>query len=79
MATDGCPVWCLGGHSAAVEHHSARALVGGLLVEVIQYPGDERVYLSLLEPHDGGSFFVLPTSVVPLIATTALSLTGAPT
>lgn len=75
MATAGCPDWCLGAHSDYGEHFSTKVRLGDLLVEVLQYPGDEQVYLSLLEVDEGGRYFTLPVTVVPSIATTALRLT----
>lgn len=75
--TAGCPTWCLGNHAPDVEHHSARATVGDLLIELIQEQDDDRVVLSVLESYDGGGYFLLPMAVVPLIATTALRLVAA--
>ncbi len=69
-----CPHWCLGLHRAGLAHISAEARIGDLLLELIRYPEDERVYLSMLERTEGGRFLVVPMSVVPLIATVALRL-----
>ena len=75
MAAARCPDWCLRAHGDDGEHFSIKARLGGLLVEVLQYPGDEQVYVSLLEVDEGGRYLTLPMTVVPLIATTALRLT----
>jgi len=74
MATADCPSWCLGRHGDEGEHVSAEARLGDVLLEVLQYPGDEQVYVSLLEVDEGGRYFALPMTVVPLIATTVLRL-----
>jgi hypothetical protein len=71
----GCPTWCLGAHRDGGEHFSANARLGNLLLEVLRYPGDEQVYVSLLEAADGGRYFTLPMMVVPSIAAAALRLT----
>jgi hypothetical protein len=76
MSTVDCPRWCRGGHGDGGEHVSAEAELGEVLVEAIQFPGDEQVYVSLLEAKEGGLYFTLPMTVVPLIATTALQLLG---
>jgi len=76
MATADCPGWCRRIHGDEGEHVSAEARLGDrLLLEVLQYPGGEQVYVSLLEVDEGGRYFTLPTTVVPLIATAALRLT----
>ena len=75
MATAHCPDWCLGAHGDYGEHFSTKARLGDLLVEVLQYPGDEQVYVSLLEVDEGGRYFTLPMTVVPSIASTARRLT----
>jgi len=75
VATAHCPGWCRGAHGDDGEHVSAEARLGDLLLEVFQCPGDEQVYVSLLEVDEGGRYFTLPMTVVPLIATTALRLT----
>jgi hypothetical protein len=70
-----CPDWCRGWHpSGGGEHVSAEAQLGDVLMEVIQFPGDEQVYVSLLEFNEGGQVVTLPMTVVPLIATTVLRL-----
>lgn len=69
-----CPGWCLGMHGGNGAHVSAEGRVGDLLVEVIRYPEDERVYVSLLDLDEGGRFLTVPIAVVPLIATTVLRL-----
>jgi hypothetical protein len=71
-----CPAWCRGGHAADGEHYSVRTQVGELIVELIQYPSDGQMYLSLLEPGDAGRYFEVPMSAVPMIATAALRLTA---
>jgi hypothetical protein len=75
-AADRCPAWCLGEHREEIEHHSARVPVGDLVAELIRYPDSPQVYLSLLEPDEGGRYLLLPMSVVPLIATVALRLSA---
>ena len=76
MATADCPGWCRRIHGDEGEHVSAEARLGDrLLLEVLQNPGGEQVYVSLLEVDEGGRYFTLPTTVVPLIATAALRLT----
>jgi hypothetical protein len=72
--SDQCPVWCLGSHRPDREHHSVRSRVGGLVAELVRYPGSPQVYLSLLEPDVGGQYLMMPMTVVPLIATAALRL-----
>lgn len=72
----GCPAWCLGNHREEVEHHSARVRVGDLVAELIRYPNNPQVYLSLLEPDAGGRYLLVPMSVVPLIATVAQRLSA---
>ena len=74
MAAKNCPGWCVASHGDDGEHVSAGARLGDLLLEVLQYPGDEQVYLSLLEVDEGGRYFTIPMTVVPSIATTALRL-----
>lgn len=77
MATVDCPGWCRRAHRDDGEHVSAEAPIGDrLLLEVLQYPGDEQMYVSLLEVDEGGRYFTLPMTVVPLIATAALRLTA---
>lgn len=75
MTTEHCPNWCRGTHSDDGEHVSAEARLGDLLLEVLQYPGDEQVYVSLLEADEGGRYLTLPMAVVPSIVTTVLRLT----
>ena len=76
MATADCPGWCRRTHGDEGEHVSAEARLGDrLLLEVLQYPGGEQVYVSLLEVDEGGRYFTLPTTVLPLIATATLRLT----
>jgi hypothetical protein len=69
------PNWCRGGHRHDREHVSVEAQLGDLLLEVLRYPGDEQVYVSLLEAQEGGRYFTLPMAVVPLVAATVLRLT----
>lgn len=69
-----CPGWCLGAHREGYEHHSARTRLGTLVAELIRYPEDPQVYLSLLESQAGGRYLLVPMEVVPLIATAALRL-----
>lgn len=69
-----CPPWCRGGHRDAVEHVSDEARVGGLILELLQYPGEDEVYLSMLDSAEGGRFFVVAMSAVSQLATTALRL-----
>ena len=69
-----CPEWCLGAHREGYEHHSARTRLGGLVAELIWYPDDGQVYLSLLEARAGGRYLLVPMEVVPHIATAALRL-----
>ncbi len=73
-ATADCPTWCLGRHSPDVEHHSARTTIGDLLIELIQEPDDDHMFVSVLESHDGGAYFLLPMDVVPLLAAIVLRL-----
>jgi hypothetical protein len=77
METTACPHWCVGSHHAKIEHYSSPTRVGDLLAELVQPPDEDQVYLSLLKRWDGTERFLVPMSVVPLIATTALRLTRA--
>ena len=77
MENSGCPRWCVGSHRPDDQHYSGPTKLGGLLAELLQSPGDDEVYLSLLNQSDGTGHFQIPMSVVPLIATTALRLTAA--
>jgi hypothetical protein len=70
----GCPSWCRGGHRDTVEHVSDEARLAGLILELLQYPGEDVVYLSVLDSSVGGRFFVVPMSVVPQLATAALRI-----
>lgn len=69
-----CPPWCRRGHRDTVEHVSEEARVGGLILELLQYPDEDEAYLSMLDSAEGGRFFVVAMSVVPQLATTALRL-----
>lgn len=73
---DCCPAWCVREHRDEIEHHSVRVPVGDLVAELIQYPDSPQVYLSLLEPDEGGRYLLVPMSTVPLIATVALRLSA---
>ena len=37
-----------------------------VVLEAIQFPGDEQVYVSLLEANKDGLYFTLPMTVVPV-------------
>lgn len=69
-----CPSWCLGSHRPDSEHHSARTRVGDLVAELLRYPEDPRVYLSLLESTVGGPYLLVPLCDVPLVPAAALHL-----
>jgi hypothetical protein len=72
-----CPRWCQSNHKTSGEHASREIHRQGMIYELIQFDGEETVYLSILEDRDVGDRVMVPLEAVPGIPDRATELQNA--